>query len=1026
MSTFSGIEMARKALNAFSLGMETVGHNISNMNTEGYSRQQVQYATVTPKDLPGVGQVGQGVQVTEIKRVRDEFLDYQYRANVADLGYWDTIYNFYEYIQNYIAEPDGEGISAAMTGFMNDMQSLQQTPEDSAIRRQVLESADTLSTLLSSTIKGIDGYADTLNQQVLNAVDDVNTMLHQISALNKQIYNAEALDQNANDLRDQRDLLLDKLCEALDVSIQEPLEYGEVNGEFFVTLNGRALVQGDHVRELVAHSFTWDGKEYYDVQVAQNEFDLVSNCSVADVLATGPDGTYVLSVDRVANGEEWTVGGGDAVCLETRSVTTATFENGTILTDDSDKTITRKLSFATLINDDEDPVSFDVDITWDDTNSVWKMTATKTKGKDSDDFASSITTEQSTSGDTLTMSDLHTFLTGLLSDTDLTNSGMTITLNSDSTAITFTSKDSDGDGTPDYPMTINDYSGLLGALSEAKYELKGDWGATMMRTRPATATEALGLSGSFRIQVGTQGTAITSDVFSASSGTVLGKGSAGDVHTFRVGAGSQQVDITASWNSSTSEWELTSDVFVSGKNTSALTGYPLSAGGTLEVSELAKFMNDAFTAGSLSLRASANSSGTAFSLTSTDNHLLAVSDVTGSLAGKLGIAGENPVITIDVAETDSLTIIRNKINEKYQEEYGLTEPEQWVHSSLVQDSDGSWYLTIAADVAGEAQRITLMGSEDGNMQVLRRLGLTANEAISDGSGGVAGYREVAAVAAEAQDASFTLNGVRYLSSDNRFNKARRVPALGDSSDYSASELVQVEEGMWFNLKETGAGMTTTITVNHHVKGGTIKALEEARDGLIPDLEGMLNEMTLGLVKNVNAYHYSGYGMGKDITVTGTAFFEPLSTQARAAQKLSVNDALIADNSLIAAAMGKLDGEGKAASGVSGGSGNGANAGRMALLSSAKAMGDMSFGSFYNSFLSRIGSEGGSAKIMYNMKNTLVEQIDAQRQAVSGVSLDEELLNIVSLTKAYGAMSRYVNAIDEMLDKIINGFGLVGR
>ncbi|MBQ9404789.1 MAG: flagellar hook-associated protein FlgK, partial [Synergistaceae bacterium] len=90
-STFGGLEMGKSALNAFRLGMQTVGHNISNMGTEGYSRQRVNYVTATPMDLPGVGQVGQGMHVSDIERIRDEFLDFQFRDTQTALGYWEKV-----------------------------------------------------------------------------------------------------------------------------------------------------------------------------------------------------------------------------------------------------------------------------------------------------------------------------------------------------------------------------------------------------------------------------------------------------------------------------------------------------------------------------------------------------------------------------------------------------------------------------------------------------------------------------------------------------------------------------------------------------------------------------------------------------------------------------------------------------------------------------------------------------------------------------------------------------------------------
>ena len=75
-STFGGLELGSSALNAFRLGMQTVGHNISNMNTEGYSRQRVNFKTATPEDIYGVGQLGNGMTASSIERIRDEFSGY--------------------------------------------------------------------------------------------------------------------------------------------------------------------------------------------------------------------------------------------------------------------------------------------------------------------------------------------------------------------------------------------------------------------------------------------------------------------------------------------------------------------------------------------------------------------------------------------------------------------------------------------------------------------------------------------------------------------------------------------------------------------------------------------------------------------------------------------------------------------------------------------------------------------------------------------------------------------------------------
>ena len=1005
--------------------MQTVGHNISNMNTEGYSRQRVNFATATPEDIYGVGQLGNGMTASSIERIRDEFLDFQFRDSQSTLGYWEKINDLYESIQNYISEPNSSGVRSAMDTFFTNMQTLQEKPEDTSARQALVTSANSLGTMLGNLIDSFNTYNESINMEVKQAVDEANSMLHDVAALNLEIYQAEVLGQNANDLRDSRDVILDKLSKMMDISYNEPLEHNGVKGEFFLSVNGRVLVQGTNVRELRAHAFMWDNQVYYDVQVAENEFDIVENPNIAEALATGAEGAYQLAVDRIANGQEWTIGGGNAHCLETYAVKTADFADGRILTDTS-ADIPYKLQFRVL-DENENPSVLTVKI---DKNSTggWTLRAEKDGVPEKD--ASGNVISQAVS-DTVTVDGEGT--TGNLtvaSLVDFINAkagslGVGLKAAQDDSSIVFTANADNS------PVELTDYSGMLGALTEAKRELL----SVNMRTDPTDINDPLNISGSFRIQVGTQGTRVTSKNFSANPGKYLKEGEiltsirsddtdAVRKHTFRIGVSGDQVDISATWNASTGKWILSSDL-----------GNSTEAGATLTVKALTDFLSSTFTKSGSSdnpalsgmrVTAGKSSSGTftQFYVESKDNYLVSISDVEGKLAASMGMANDSPVITIDVETSDSLITIRNKINEKYQEEFGLTEPEQWVHAST-----DNGYLEISANVAGEAQRITLMGSEDGNMQVLRRLGLTRNQKIGSDFAEDGSYREIAYIpeSGVSTDASFSLNGVRYLSSDNKFSMARRIPATsGDiHSRYTAAELSEVNPGMWLNLKSTG---TTTIRVLHHIRDGSIKGLEEARDEMIPNLKSELDEMAYGLMKTVNAYQYSGYGIASDIDTTGVAFFNNLAFKSGASEKLSVTDRVAYDPSLIGAAMGKKNADGLAVSGKSGGSGDGTNASRMVNLNFAKVLegGTMTIGGIYDAMLSQIGTEAGHAKLMYTTQATVSDQIDSQRQACSGVNLDEELMDIVILNRAFGAMSRYITTMDEMLNTVINGMGLVGR
>ncbi|MBR2209357.1 MAG: flagellar hook-associated protein FlgK [Synergistaceae bacterium] len=1040
-STFGGLEMGKSALNGFRLGMQTVGHNISNMNTEGYSRQRVIFSTVKPEDIAHVGQLGQGMYASTIERIRDEFLDFQYRDSQATLGYWEKVNDLYDAIQNYIPEPTSTGLRTAMDTFFTNMQTLQGAPEDTSARRALVESANSIGGMLTNLISNFNTYNESINMEVKQSVAEANQMLYDLAALNKEIATAEALDQNANDLYDKRDLILDKLSKMMDIQYNEPIEHNGVKGEFFLSVNGRVLVQGIHVRELKAHAFMWDGQVYYDVQVAENEFDIVDNINVAEALATGPEGTHQLTVDRIANGVEWTAGGGNAHCLETRVAKTSDFDSGYVLTEDS-ADIPYKLSFRTLSLDSEGNERPSVLTIKIDKNSdgTWQMRA-ELNGEVNDsngDPLFDFDDDESTSAtENLTINELVSFINAAASAANTNyNAGVNLvaTANADpdvpwvSKSMTFTT---DGSIYADSPIEITDYAGMLGTLTEVKAELTD----VNMRVEPVELTDALNISGSFRIQVGTQGTRVTSNVFRETAdlneGEILAPGTAGERHTFRVGVSGDQVDFTAAWNSSTKTWILSSDL-----------GNSTTTGSTLSVKDLSDFMAQTFTNASssdnpalinMSVTAGKSSTGayTQFYVESRENHLISISDVEGNLAERLGIVNKNPVITIDVENSDSLVTIRNKINEKYQAEFGLTEPEQWVHASI-----DKGYLEISANVAGEAQRITLMGSEDGNMQVLRRLGLTQNQSIitdipdpDDGTKFLTSYREVAYIPdfGVASDASFSLDGVRYLSSDNKFNMARRIPALSGetASRYSATELSEVSEGLWLNLKSEGNAI---IKVRHHIRSGSIKGLEEARDEMIPNLKSELDEMAYGLVKYINALQYSGYGVAGDITTTGVAFFDPLGMQSGASEKLKVTDRVSLDPSLIGAAMGFKDENGLALKGISAGAGDGTNASRMNDLNFAKVLehGTITISGIYDAMLSQVGTEANHAKLMYTTQATVSEQIAGQRQAVSGVNLDEELMDMVILNRAFGAMSRYITTMDEMLNTIINGMGLVGR
>jgi flagellar hook-associated protein 1 FlgK len=123
MNQFSSLELGKRALDYFRRGMETSGHNIANADVEGYSRQRVEASTTEPFTTPGMsrpwvyGQIGTGVKVDAIVRMRDAFLDAQFDEESTVLGYWDQIQQVLRTSELYVNEPNGTGFEVSVNEF---------------------------------------------------------------------------------------------------------------------------------------------------------------------------------------------------------------------------------------------------------------------------------------------------------------------------------------------------------------------------------------------------------------------------------------------------------------------------------------------------------------------------------------------------------------------------------------------------------------------------------------------------------------------------------------------------------------------------------------------------------------------------------------------------------------------------------------------------------------------------------------------------------------------------------------------
>jgi flagellar hook-associated protein 1 FlgK len=246
-STFGGIELAKRSLFTQQAALQTTGHNIANANTQGYSRQVVNMVASKPMEAVGLmrstipGQTGQGVEFSSVDRIREKFLDSQYQNENKSLGSWEVRKDTMDKLEAITNEPSSTGISGVVSAFWNSWQELSKTPENTTARVLVKQNALALTDAVNQTGKELDNLSSDLTNNIDVNIKEANSITGQISALNGQIFRVEGLGDNANDLRDQRDLLVDNLSKIVNISTTEG------SSGYSVNMGNVNLVQGTAV-----------------------------------------------------------------------------------------------------------------------------------------------------------------------------------------------------------------------------------------------------------------------------------------------------------------------------------------------------------------------------------------------------------------------------------------------------------------------------------------------------------------------------------------------------------------------------------------------------------------------------------------------------------------------------------------------------------------------------------------------------------------------------------------------------------
>jgi len=221
-STFGGFSIALRALMAQKLMLDVAAHNVANANTPGFTRQRGVLETTPPLPYPSisssnlVGQIGTGVDVVRVERLRNEFLDVQRRKEIHTQGQWTIKRDTLEQIEVVFLEPTDTGLSSLLNEFWNSWQELSKNPESSAVRTTVKETAAALADAIRHTYQQLNDLSDDIDSMIKINVQNINSLATQIDRLNKQIKVAKGAGFEPNDLYDQRDKLVDELAELID------------------------------------------------------------------------------------------------------------------------------------------------------------------------------------------------------------------------------------------------------------------------------------------------------------------------------------------------------------------------------------------------------------------------------------------------------------------------------------------------------------------------------------------------------------------------------------------------------------------------------------------------------------------------------------------------------------------------------------------------------------------------------------------------------------------------------------------
>ncbi|MFS0575538.1 flagellar hook-associated protein FlgK [Sporosarcina sp. 179-K 3D1 HS] len=293
-STFMGLETNKRGLFTQQSALYTTGHNISNANTPGYSRQRVNMQATA--GFPGVGLntptmpgfLGTGVEAGSIQRIRDSFVDQQFRQESNKLGYWESRSKAISQMEDVLAEPSEYGLQKSLSEFWSSLQQLATDPQNGGARAVVVERGVAVADSFNYMHKSLEEIQTNLGKEIGVSTKDINSILEQIADLNRQISEVEPNGYMPNDLYDARDVLLNELSTYVPIEIN----YQKSGGRALAIAEGTVTVSiktnGDPITVIKGKDFAKMNVDNADTEGnPKSPVDMISFTFTANGQATG-------------------------------------------------------------------------------------------------------------------------------------------------------------------------------------------------------------------------------------------------------------------------------------------------------------------------------------------------------------------------------------------------------------------------------------------------------------------------------------------------------------------------------------------------------------------------------------------------------------------------------------------------------------------------------------------------------------------------------------------------------------------